>query len=93
MKQYNNIAEMLIDKKSNVKAIFNLIDVEAQGSNEWEFTAPAWAILDTVKRFGNGFVVDICTKALNGMTMLSEKQRWCIAFGFQKMTDEQICAE
>ena len=59
------------------------------GYTHYQFT-DAEDILKIVMRFGEGFVVDICDKALNKGWSLSDKQRWCVAFAFLKISESQI---
>lgn len=97
MKTFKNFYDNLSDlrAKNNVRAIFNLIDCiptrNYPGNRTvWEYSTEANGILEIVAKYGQGFVTDICDKALHHNICLSEKQRWCVAFAMMKVTDEQI---
>ena len=97
MKTFKNFYDNLSDlrAKNNVRAIFNLIDcipTRNYPGNRivWEYSVEANGILEIVAKYGQGFVTDICDKALHHNICLSEKQRWCVAFAMMKVTDEQI---
>lgn len=94
MKTYKNDYRQAFELKNNVKAIFNAIDCKAVSKNLFEYTCIASAIMDIVENGCDGFVVDIC-KRFNDATrsysyIMSDKQRWCVAFAFNKMSDEQV---
>lgn len=66
------------------------------GRKEFEYDDIADTILEMVSKYATGFVVDIAKRfglsgELDGREM-SEKQRWCVAFAFQKLTDEHVAA-
>jgi hypothetical protein len=97
MKTFKNFYDNLSDlrAKNNVRAIFNLIDgthrIEYPSRRTvWEYFDDAPGIFEIVAKYGQGFVTDICDKALHHNIRLSEKQRWCVAFAMMKVTDEQI---
>lgn len=97
MKTFKNFYDNLSDlrAKNNVRAIFNLIDCIPTRNYPgnytiWEYSIEANGILEIVAKYGQGFVTDICDKALHHNICLSEKQRWCVAFAMMKVTDEQI---
>lgn len=93
--------EMAFDlRKGNVKNIYNAIDgrivLGMDGRKEFEYDEIADTIIDMVAHYATGFVVDIAkrfrfTGELDGREM-SEKQRWCVSFAFQKLTDENVGA-
>ena len=94
---YQSPLQILAESKSNVKRIFDFIDYKFSADYcvtrrgvyaEWR--EPAEIIFDAVLKFGEGFVTDICQRAKNGLFNLSDKQRWCVAFAFQKLSEEQI---
>lgn len=83
-------------RKGNVKNIFNAIDGIFVAGSKFEYSEVADTILDMVQLYAEGFVKDIAKRfrfngELGGRTM-SDKQRWCVAFAFQKITDENIAA-
>lgn len=92
-----DFAKHLIRNKS-VRKIFDVLFPELTGcfkeKHEIEYCTYAEDIFAIVEKFGEGFVVDICyrvNESLTGRTIeLSEKQRWCIAFAFLKITEEQV---
>ena len=55
-----------------------------------EYNEGAEIILETVRDNCSGFQADIAEKALEG-SKLSDKQRWCVAFAFDKVRD--FCCE
>ena len=89
MKNDFQLAKELLAAK-NVKRIFDCIDYDYVGMGEVEYNYFGVTLMEIVARFAQGFVVDICEKALKNNIALSEKQRWCIAYAFAKMTDGQI---
>lgn len=94
--------EMASDlRKGNVKNIFNAIDgifaydLTGRGK-QFEYSDLADTILDMVSLYAEGFVKDIAKRfrfngELEGRCM-SDKQRWCVAFAFQKLTEENFAA-
>jgi len=81
-------------RKGNVKDIFNAIDgmfTSTFGTKiTFEYSEVADTILEMVERYATGFVTEIANRfRTNGRTM-SDKQRWCVAFAFQKLTDENV---
>ena len=89
MKNDFQLAKELLAAK-NVKRIFDCIDYDYVGMGDVEYNYFGVTLMEIVARFAQGFVVDICEKALKNNIALSEKQRWCIAYAFAKMTDGQI---
>lgn len=82
-------------ESNKVRNIFNLADGHFVSDHEFEYGNPATIIFELVKNYGEGFVVDICTRVLdsikNGRTIvLSEKQRWCVAFAAIKIAAEMV---
>lgn len=92
MKTYKDFDDYLSDVRANnnVRSVFNQLICRATDRNSWEYSMDAESILFIVAKYGQGFVVDICNKALYDHVYLSEKQRWCVAFALMKVTDEQI---
>lgn len=83
-------------RKGNVKNIFNAIDGIFVSGSKFEYSDVADTILDMVANYAQGFVTDIAKRfrfngELGGRAM-SDKQRWCVAFAFQKLSDENIAA-
>lgn len=81
-------------KAGNVKKIFNAIDGGFESKSKFEYSELADTILEMVARYANGFVTDIAKRfryngELGGRIM-SDKQRWCVAFAFQKLTDDNF---
>lgn len=88
-------------RKGNVKNIFNAIDGKFAASltghgTQFEYDDVADTILDLVYEYAEGFVKDIAKRfRFNGELAgrcMSDKQRWCVAFAFQKITDENVAA-
>lgn len=83
-------------RKGNVKNIFNAIDGTFVSGSKFEYSDVADSILEMVQRYAEGFVADIAKRfrfngELGGRVM-SDKQRWCVAFAFQKLSDENVAA-
>ena len=90
MKTFKTTREIINElKSSNVKRVFDSVDTFYNGK-AFEYGEIAETILEIVRKYGQGFVVDICEKALVKGFDLSEKQRWCVAFALQKITKAQI---
>jgi hypothetical protein len=90
MKSIYTIASELRSK--NVKDIFNALDYTFEG-NGYRYTDLASAIMEIVAASTDSYVKDICER-FNGIDTIhftmSDKQRWCIAFAFQKVSDEIV---
>lgn len=92
------IAKNAISAKNNVRVIFNLLEGHYTGRKPhiiYEYNDVATIILEAVAKFGEGFVVDICTRVIesikNGKAIaLSQKQQWCVAFAAAKLSEDQI---
>lgn len=81
-------------RKGNVKNIFAAIDGIFVSGSKFEYSDVADTILDMVANYAQGFVTDIAKRfrfngELGGRVM-SDKQRWCVAFAFQKLSDENV---
>lgn len=89
MKSIYEIASELRTK--NVKVIFNEIDGNYE-MNGFCYSALASAIMEMVIESADGFVKDICERfnAIDNKRVMSDKQRWCVAFAFQKVSDEVV---
>ena len=75
--------------------IFNMVDGDYVGMGEFEYSDEAMIVLELVAKNGEGFVVDICNRALESINVgkaitLSEKQRWCIAFAANKISTDKV---
>lgn len=99
MKAYMNSYDIVkaAIEKNNVRGIYNLIDGIYAGSRDFEYSDEATILFEAVRANGEGFVVDICDRILesirNGRTLvLSDKQRWCVAFAAQKLSTKVIDA-
>lgn len=94
------IIELAADlRKGNIKNIFNAIDGDFRQKTTgrgtaFEYDEVADTILEMVARYATGFVTDIAKRfRFNGELagrVMSDKQRWCVAFAFQKLTDENV---
>ena len=86
MKSYNEVAA-----EATVKEIFDGLRTRTRGNKisgfEIEHHPVAEIILATVRDFVAGFQADIANRALKGQR-LSEKQRWVIAFAFDKVREK-----
>lgn len=101
MKTYKNFYEQLSEcrQKNNVRAIYSVLEQQLESNivyvakkRHWvyKYGIDARGILEIVAKCGEGFVVDICKKALAGYIMLSVKQCWYVAYALMKISDEQI---
>ncbi len=85
-------------RAQNVKKIFEAIDGLYVSKKEFEYDEVADTILAMVERYSTGFVTDIAkrfqnmNRYFNRQTnkIMSDKQRWCVAFAFQKITDQNV---
>lgn len=77
-------------ESAKVRNIFNLIDGDFVGMGEFEYSDEAMIVFDLVAKNGTGFVVDICNRVIDSISkghaiVLSDKQRWCVAFAAMKI--------
>lgn len=77
-------------ESAKVRNIFNLIDGDFFGMGEFEYFDVATVVFDLVAKNSTGFVVDICNRVRDSIIkghaiVLSEKQRWCVAFAAMKI--------
>lgn len=77
-------------ESAKVRNIFNLIDGDFVGMGEFEYSDEAMIVFDLVAKNGTGFVVDICNRVIESISkghavVLSDKQRWCVAFAAMKI--------
>lgn len=77
-------------ESAKVRNIFNLIDGDFVGMGEFEYSDEAMIVFDLVAKNGTGFVVDICNRVIESISkghaiVLSDKQRWCVAFAAIKI--------
>lgn len=87
--QQQNLNSLLKAKSGNKAALYQSM---CMGLNRDIF---AEYIIEAVAKCGEGFVVDICNRAMESIckgydARLSEKQTWCIVYAFIKLTDEQV---
>jgi hypothetical protein len=90
-----SIIDMAIELKGkNVKSIFNAIDGDFVSKGRFEYDLLASCIMDIVAKGAEGFIKDICERYNSEQNHypMSDKQRWCVAFAFQKVSDE-VCFE
>ena len=77
-------------ESAKVRNIFNRIDGDFVGMGEFEYSDEAMIVFDLVAKNGTGFVVDICNRVIESISkghaiVLSDKQRWCVAFAAMKI--------
>ncbi len=74
------------------KSIFNALCMAYGDRYErcWNYEFDVLYVMQIVRKLGEGFVMDICAKALDNEWDLSEKQRWCVVFAFKKLTVDAI---
>lgn len=93
MKNFINSYDRVKNAIESGKAIniFNLVDGDFFGMGEFEYSDEATIVLELIAKNGEGFVVDICTRVLESIKqgrkviVLSDKQRWRIAYTAIKM--------
>jgi hypothetical protein len=85
--QKQTVANLIKAKNSSKKSLY--LDLVLSGEN-----IIADLILEAVAAMGEGYVVDICKKAIEARTFgkeyLSEKQAWCVVYAFVKISDEAL---
>ena len=79
-------------RSQNVGRIFDAIDGDFSSRYEFEYSDVADAIMEMVIGGCEGFVVDICKRFsdVKNSRCMTDKQRWCVAFAFQKISDEVV---
>lgn len=75
--------------------VFNLICGDFVSKSSFEYSDEADIIFELVAKKGEGFVIDICNRVRESMRngkaiVLSDKQRWCIAFAAIKISVEAV---
>ena len=93
MKNFINSYDRVKNAIESGKAIniFNLVDGDFFGLGSFEYSNEATIVLELVAKNGEGFVVDICNRVLESIKdgrkviILSDKQRWCVAYAALKM--------
>jgi len=89
-----SIIDMAIELKGkNVKSIYNALEGDFVGKSKFEYSLLADTILEIVAKGAEGFVKDIAERfhSIDNRYPMSDKQRWCVAFAYQKVSDE-VCA-
>ena len=75
--------EMQEQQKPKAYTVFKALTVEnVEGSERW--TSDAVKILEAASADSSEVVTDICSRALHGLTRLSDKQRWCVAYAYTR---------
>lgn len=79
-------------RSKSAGAIFNAIDGRFISASDFEYSEVASAIMEFVAASTTGFVADICNRfnSINNRRSMSDKQRWCVAFALQKVSDEVV---
>lgn len=85
---YDYVKQLI--EKNDVRAIFHTINYQCISKHEIEYSEIATIIFDLIIKHGEGVAVDICKRVKLQDIALTEKQRWCIAFAFQKITVQQV---
>lgn len=75
--------------------VFNLICGDFISKSSFEYSDEADIIFELVAKKGEGFVIDICNRVRESMRngkaiVLSDKQRWCVAFAAMKISSEAV---
>ena len=98
MKNFINSYDRVKNAIESGKAIniFNLVDGDFFGLGSFEYSNEATIILELVAKNGEGFVVDICNRVLESIKdgrkdiILSDEQRWCVAYVALKMNTSLV---
>lgn len=79
-------------RTKNAGYIFKAIDGDFTSGNKFEYSDVASAIMDLVAASTDGFVADICKRfnSIDSRSSMSDKQRWCVAYALQKVSDEVV---
>jgi hypothetical protein len=79
-------------RSQKVGKIFDAIDGDYVYGGHFDYSPIASAIMEMVMEAERGFVADICKRysAIDNRYPMSDKQRWCIAFAFAKVSDEVV---
>lgn len=79
-------------RSQKVGKIFDAIDGDYVYGGHFDYSPIASAIMEMVMEAEQGFVADICKRysAIDNRYPMSDKQRWCIAFAFAKVSDEVV---
>lgn len=79
-------------RSKSAGAIFNALDGRFVSGHEFEYSDVASAIMDFVSASTTGFVADICNRfnSIDNRYAMSDKQRWCVAYALQKVSDEVV---
>ena len=93
MKNFINSYDRVKNAIESGKAIniFNMVDGDFFGLGSFEYSNEATIVLELVAKNGEGFAVDICNRVLESIKdgrkviILSDKQRWCVAYAALKM--------
>lgn len=75
--------------------VFNLICGDFISKSSFEYSDESDIIFELVAKNGEGFVIDICNRVRESMRngkaiVLSDKQRWCVAFAAMKISAEAV---
>lgn len=97
MTNYINSYDRVKNAIESGKAInvFNMVDGDFLGMGNFEYSDEADIIFELVAKNGEGFVIDICNRVRESMRngkaiVLSDKQRWCVAFAAMKISSEAV---
>lgn len=98
MKNFINSYDRVKNAIESGKAIniFNLVDGDFFGLGSFEYSNEATIVLELVAKNGEGFVVDICNRVLESIKdgrkviILSDEQRWCVAYAALKMNTSLV---
>lgn len=79
-------------RSQKVGKIFDAIDGDFSYDGNFDYSPIASAIMEIVMEAEQGFVADICKRfsAIDNRYPMSDKQRWCVAFSFAKVSDAII---
>ena len=76
-------------RSQKVGKIYDALDGDFIYGGHFDYSPIASAIMEMVIEAEQGFVSDICKRfsACDNRYPMSEKQRWCVAFAFAKVSD------
>ena len=93
MAEYKSIIDIASELRGkSVKAIYDALDYFFVSKHKTEYTDLATTIMDIVAEGGSGAAKDIATRFASPTNkyVMSEKQRWSVAYAFQKIDDSVV---
>ena len=80
-------SDVLSSEKSKAKDLFRVLDGDYESVRSGNgYGDEAKSILKKVAENADGFAKDIANKYLTSIYKMSEKQAWCVAFAYEKIS-------